>query len=165
MWRGWVTRSIYICRLNFGPPQFLFENNDHVTQFVRKPTFDPLSNWSKTQFWSTFISSNWIKIEFSISLKTDQKWVWVTWPSISKRNWGGSKLSLHAYAPRDSPPSHTLLDQNLDPRVIKDPEGKIENSGKSIFKIRNQNFCYIQVILFDLRYLPVAAVGKACPLP
>ena len=33
------------------------------------------------------------------------------------RNWGGSKLSRHAYAPRDSPPSHTLLDQNLDPRV------------------------------------------------
>ena len=26
-------------------------------------------------------------------------------------------MSLHAYAPRDSPPSHTLLDQNLDPRV------------------------------------------------
>ena len=33
------------------------------------------------------------------------------------RNWGGSKVSRHAYAPRDSPPSHTLLDQNLDPRV------------------------------------------------
>ena len=30
---------------------------------------------------------------------------------------GGSKLSRHAYAPRDSPPSDTLLDQNLDPRV------------------------------------------------
>ena len=27
-------------------------------------------------------------------------------------------LSLHAYASRDSPPSHTLLDQNLDPRVF-----------------------------------------------
>ena len=26
-------------------------------------------------------------------------------------------MSLHAYASRDSPPSHTLLDQNLDPRV------------------------------------------------
>ena len=30
---------------------------------------------------------------------------------------GGSKLSWHAYASRDPPPSHTLLDQNLDPRV------------------------------------------------
>ena len=30
---------------------------------------------------------------------------------------GGSKLSWHAYASRDSPPSHILLDQNLDPRV------------------------------------------------
>ena len=27
------------------------------------------------------------------------------------------KVSLYAYAPRDSPPSHTLLDQTLDPRV------------------------------------------------
>ena len=26
-------------------------------------------------------------------------------------------MSRHAYASRDSPPSHTLLDQNLDPRV------------------------------------------------
>ena len=29
---------------DFGPPQFLFEINVHVTQFVRKPTFGPLSN-------------------------------------------------------------------------------------------------------------------------
>ena len=35
------------------------------------------------------------------------------------RNWGGPKVSLHAYAPRDPPPSHTLLDQNLDPRVFQ----------------------------------------------
>ena len=27
-------------------------------------------------------------------------------------------MSHHAYASRDSPPSHTLLDQNLDPRVV-----------------------------------------------
>ena len=33
---------------------------------------------------------------------------------------GGSKLSLNAYASRDSPPSHTLLDQNLDPRVYQE---------------------------------------------
>ena len=26
-------------------------------------------------------------------------------------------MSRHAYAQRDSPPSHTLLDQNLDPHV------------------------------------------------
>ena len=40
-----------------------------------------------------------------------------------------------------------------------DPDGEIENSGKSIFEIRIQNFCYIQVIVFGLSYLPVAAVG------
>ena len=27
-------------------------------------------------------------------------------------------MSLHVYASRDSPPSHTLLDQKLDPRVL-----------------------------------------------
>ena len=43
-----------------------------------------------------------------------------------KRNWGGPKVSLHAYASRNSPPSHTLLDQKLDPRVYL---------GSSILKI------------------------------
>ena len=41
----------------------------------------------------------------------------------------------------------------------KDPDGEDGNSGKSIFEIRNQNFRYIQVIVFDLSYLPVVAVG------
>ena len=40
-----------------------------------------------------------------------------------------------------------------------DPDGEIENSGKNIFEIRIPNFCYIQVIVFHLSYLPVAAVG------
>ena len=39
------------------------------------------------------------------------------------------------------------------------PTVKLKIPGKSIFEIRNQNFCYIQVIVFDLSYLPVAAVG------
>ena len=39
--------------------------------------------------------------------------------------------------------------------VIENPDGEIENSGKSIFEIRITNFCYIQVIVFDLSYLPV----------
>ena len=39
-----------------------------------------------------------------------------------------------------------------------DPDGEIENSEKSIFEIRIQKFCYIQVIVFDLSYLPVTAV-------
>ena len=47
-----------------------------------------------------------------------------------------------------------------------DPDGEIETSEKSIFEIQIPNFCYIQVIVFDLSYLPVAAVGtKASPLP
>ena len=84
---GGESRGEYACRLNFDPPQFLFEINDHVTQ---------------THFWSVFEQFmvmwliNWFKIEFLISLKADQKWVWVTWWLILKRNWGGSKLSLHA---------------------------------------------------------------------
>ena len=32
----------------------------------------------------------------------------------------------------------------------KDPDGEIENSGKSIFEIRIPNFCYIQVKVCDL---------------
>ena len=35
---------------------------------------------------------------------------------------------------------------------------KLKIPAKSIFEIRNQNFCYIQVIVFDLSYLPVAAI-------
>ena len=37
-------------------------------------------------------------------------------------------------------------------------ENKDRNSEKSIFEIRIPNFCYIQVIVFDLSYLLVAAV-------
>ena len=36
---------------------------------------------------------------------------------------------------------------------------KKENSEKKHGKIRIPNFCYIQVIVFDLSYLPVTAVG------
>ena len=39
------------------------------------------------------------------------------------------------------------------------PTVKLKIPGKSIFEIRIPNFCYIQVIVFDLSYLPVAAVG------
>ena len=39
------------------------------------------------------------------------------------------------------------------------PTVKLKIPGKSIFEIRNQKFCYIQVLVFDLSYLPVAAVG------
>ena len=43
--------------------------------------------------------------------------------------------------------------------IEQDPDGEIENSEKGIFEIRIPNFCYIQVIVFDLSYLPVAAAG------
>ena len=36
---------------------------------------------------------------------------------------------------------------------------KLKIPGKKHGKIRIPNFCYIQVIVFDLSYLPVAAVG------
>ena len=39
------------------------------------------------------------------------------------------------------------------------PTVKLKIPGKGIFEIRNENFCYIQVIVFDLRYLPLAVVG------
>ena len=85
---GGESREAYACKLIFGPPQFLFEINDHVTQ---------------THFWSTSkLIENALLIQFevmkAISLKADQKWVWVTWSLILKRNLGGSKVSQHAYA-------------------------------------------------------------------
>ena len=43
--------------------------------------------------------------------------------------------------------------------MCENPDGEIENSGKKHGKSRISNFCYIQVIVFDLSYLPVAAVG------
>ena len=43
---------------------------------------------------------------------------------------------------------------------IRIPTVKLKDHGKSIFEIRNQNFCYIQVIVFDLSYLPMAAVTE-----
>ena len=54
------------------------------------------------------------------------------------------------------------------------PTVKLKIPGKSIFGLRNQNFCYIQVIVFDLSYLPVDIkrcfpqffmVAKSQPLP
>ena len=42
---------------------------------------------------------------------------------------------------------------------LKDPDGEIDKSVKKHGKSRIPNFCYIQVIVFDLSYLSVAAVG------
>ena len=47
-----------------------------------------------------------------------------------------------------------LLDLSIPGFVhIRIPTVKLKIPGKSIFEIRNQNFCYIQVIVFDLSYL------------
>ena len=54
---GGESREAYACRLNFDPPQFLFEINDHVT---------------KTHFWSAFkLIENLILIRFE-QIKVDQ---------------------------------------------------------------------------------------------
>ena len=47
---------------------------------------------------------------------------------------------------------------------IRIPTVKLKIPGKKIFEIRIPNFCYIEVIVFDLSYLPVAAVGTYLPL-
>ena len=78
---GGESREAYACRLNFDPPQFLFEINDHVT---------------KTHFWSAFKPiENLILIQFGL-LKVNQNWVFeqfvVTWLiNCSKTHfWSGS---------------------------------------------------------------------------
>ena len=51
------SREAYACRLTFGPPQFLFEINDHVTQ---------------TYFWSAFkLIENSLLVQFEL-MKVDQ---------------------------------------------------------------------------------------------
>ena len=81
-------------RPTFDPPQFLFEKMITWLNLFEDPLlikFELMKvdqNWvfeqfinhvpmncSETHFWSTFISSNWIKSEFLITLKADQKWV------------------------------------------------------------------------------------------
>ena len=52
-----------------------------------------------------------------------------------------------------------LLNWNSSYNCFRIPTVKLKIPGKSIFKIRNQNFCYIQVIVFDLSYLPAVAIG------
>ena len=88
MRRRWVTWSIRM-PTQFWSTRFLFEINDHVSQFVRKPTFDPLSNLSKTHFWSTFISElaqKWVSDPFESGSKVGFRTNWVTWSLISKIN-------------------------------------------------------------------------------
>ena len=41
--------------------------------------------------------------------------------------------------------------------LIQDDDGEIENFGESIFKIRIPNFCYIQVIDYNLQFLTLAS--------
>ena len=112
MWRS-KSRETYACRLTFDLPKFLFEINDHVTQFVRKPTFDPLQSNRKLSgheidnlFENSLISpslnwtgkvilrSVWNRIK---SFQTN----WVTWSLLLKRTWGPSKVRQRAYASRD----------------------------------------------------------------
>ena len=50
-----------LCRFTFDPPGFLFEINDHLTQFVRNFTFDPVrtnKDGSKVKIWTVYQS--WI---------------------------------------------------------------------------------------------------------
>ena len=109
-------------------------------QTDRKLTFDPVrtnEGGSKVSFRTIHshvidkLFENPLLVQLH-SFELDQKWVFdqfesgskvgfrtnsVTWSLISKRNWTGSKVSWHAYASRDSPPSHSKLDQKLDPLV------------------------------------------------
>ena len=54
-------------------------------------------------------------------------------------------MSLHAYAPRDSPPSYTLLDQNLDPRV----DELISNTSLKILDLSETAACGKKKLHFD----------------
>ena len=82
---------------------------------------------------------------------------WVTWSLITKGNSGGSKVSRHTYASRDSAPSQTLVGQKLDPRVsfCENTMRALSFSRlfKNLNKIENKNsfgVCtYVYCIQFD----------------
>ena len=44
-----------------------------------------------------------------------------------------------------------VIETYIETNRKQDPDGEIENYGKSIFEIRIQNFSYIHVIVFDLK--------------
>ena len=79
------------------------------------------------------------------------------WMSENKHNWG---RDYGIFIPWGLFIHWKILFVNFNhlPPTL-DPDGEIEYSGKSIFEIRFPNFCYIQVIVFDLSYQPVAAMG------
>ena len=88
----------------------------------RKPTFGPLSKSSKTQFWSTFISSNWIKSGFSnkishVIINVDEKlgWIksesaciWFTWLT-SFTYFTGSKFGCSRILPATQGPDVIII--------------------------------------------------------
>ena len=102
----------------------------HADSLLIQPSFSSklMITWLnifKNSFWSGSNQWRWIKYEFSISLSIMWSWIvrkptfdphllvqtgskvsfrrnWVTWSLISKRNWGWSKVSRHAYASRDN---------------------------------------------------------------
>ena len=100
---GGESREAYACRLIFDPPEFLFEINNQVTQFVRKPTFirlqtdqiltfDPVrtnEGGSKVGFRTVYQSRDYELSENSLlihlhSFELYQKWVFDQFVSESK---------------------------------------------------------------------------------
>ena len=73
-----------------------------------------------------------------------------------------SKLILKVIQGHQGEKSHwhvtTHKSENVFRSARRIPTVKSKIPGK-LFPSRIQNFCYIQVIVFDLSYLPVAAVG------
>ena len=41
----------------------------------------------------------------------------------------------------------------------RNPTVRLKIPGKRFFEFRNPNFCFVQIIVFDFSYLPVAAAG------
>ena len=70
---------------------------------------------------------------------------------------------LFVHVPQVSNISNSCLHEfnffNLRRTTRQDPDGKIENSGKKAWEKQDTELLFIQVIVFDLSYLPVAAVG------
>ena len=87
---------------------------------------------------------------------------WAPFPWHSSTSWHSTPSPMKPVKHYESRIKHfydsyvVLMWNRIQNRI---PTVKLKIPGNSIFEIRNQNFCLIQVMFFELSYLPVAAVG------
>ena len=109
------------------------------------PTWRPVIDWAHISCWSEV--QNWRKF---VRLPNPYLWLRINVCVVSLASFNFTKKCFGVVSLTLLPLKAT--DEN---RILT---VKLKIPRKSIFEIRNQNFYYIQVIVFDFSYLPVAAI-------